>query len=158
MRREELPLVGEIQERILEIADLSEFNCYMNNLPPKQKKSQEHAVLGAEHSDNGREVCYRMEQDIKFKNVMVFAHEYEGRTAYSLGVSSRKFADGHKTDEWVNGYITAQFPRDSAPSNKEKIDISKSFFAAYETRDGKSGIKLVVQEWNTHFDEDSFGV
>lgn len=103
-------------------------------------------------------VCYRMEQDIKFKNAMVFAHEYDGRTSFSIGVSSRDFVDGHKTDEWVNGYITAQFPRDNAPSNKEKIDITKAFFGAYKTRDGKSGVKLVVQEWRPHYDEDSFGV
>ena len=143
----------------METADLSEFICYTKNLPPKRRKSQEHVVLGAEHNDNEREVCYRMEQEVKFKNAMVFAHEHEGRTAYSLGVSSKKYVNGQKTDEWVNGYITAQFPRDNAPGNKEKIDITNAFFAAYETRDGKSGVKLVVREWNPHYDEeDSFGV
>lgn len=145
----------------METADLSEFICYTKNLPPKRRKSQEHVVLGAEHSDIRKEVCYRMrrtDQDIKFKNIMVFAHDYEGRTSYSLGVSNKKYVNGQETDEWVNGYITAQFPRDNAPGNKEKVDITNAFFAAYETRDGKSGVKLVVREWNPHYEEDSFGV
>lgn len=85
-------------------------------------------------------------------NIMVFAHEYNGRTSYSIGVSGKKYVDGHQTDEYIRHYLNAQFPRDNAPGDKDKIDITKSFLAPYETKDGHTNIKLVVQEWNPHYD------
>lgn len=89
--------------------------------------------------------------NVSGKNVMVFAKDYGQRTGYSVGVSSRKYENGRKTDEHINAYIFADFAnRDKVPpKDKEKIDIKKAFLAAYETRDGKTGIKLIVTEWDT---------
>ena len=91
-----------------------------------------------------------MSMNLTGENIMVFAHEYNGRTSYSLGVSSKKYVNGQKTDEYIKAYMYVQFPRDNAPRDKDKIDITKAFFAAYEGRDGKTGFKLVVQEWKYH--------
>lgn len=98
-----------------------------------------------------------MNQELKFGDVMVFRHDYNGRATFSIGVSSKKFVDGHTTDERVTAFINVQFPRDNAPHDKERIDITRSFLGAYEGKD-KVGIKLIVMEWTPHIAEDSFGV
>lgn len=84
------------------------------------------------------------------ENIMVFAHEYNGRTSYSISVSGKKYVDGHQTDEYIKHYISAQFPRNNVPGDRAKVDITKAFLAPYEMRDGGTNIKLVVQEWNPH--------
>lgn len=91
-----------------------------------------------------------MGMNVTGEDIMVFAKEYNGRTSYSLGVSSRKYENGRKTDEWIKAYMYVQFPRDDAPRDREKIDIKKAFFSAYENRDGGTGFKLIVQEWCPH--------
>lgn len=112
--------------------------------------------MGVEHVDNLCEVCYKMKSDIKFENVMVFENDYDGRTYYSIGISSRDYVNGQVTDDWVTAYINVSFPRDNVPRNKDKIDITKAFFSAYKGKDGKGRFKLVVQEWNEHADEDEY--
>lgn len=93
---------------------------------------------------------------INTERVKVFAQDYNGKTSYSLGVSSKRYVDGQRTDDWVNGYLPIQFTQ-GAPSNGQTISIDKSFLSAYEGKDGKAGIKLVVQEWSGVESEDSFG-
>lgn len=87
---------------------------------------------------------------ITASGVKVFAHEFDGRTSYSLGVSSPKYVNGQKTNEYVNAYIYAQFPRDNAPRDKDRIDILSAFPAAYEGRDGKVNVKYIVTQWKWH--------
>ena len=86
------------------------------------------------------------------ENIMVFAHEFNGRMTYSIAVSGRKYVNGQKTDDFIKHYKNIQFPRDNAPNDQDRIDITKSFLAPYETKDGKTNDKLVVQEWNPHYD------
>lgn len=90
------------------------------------------------------------------EDVMVFQHEYNGRKYYSIGISSKKYVDGHTTDERVTAYLNVQFPKQNAPIDKQKINITKSFFAAYEGNDGKPGLKLVVQEWEPCEENNSY--
>ncbi len=112
--------------------------------------------MRVEHVDKISEVCYKMEQEVKFKNAMVFENEYDGKTYYSIGISNKKYENGQVTDEWVRAYMNVSFPRNNVPINKQRIDITRAFFSAYEGRkDGKGKFRLVVQEWNPHEDNES---
>lgn len=86
------------------------------------------------------------------EDIMVFAHDFNGRTSYSLGVRSKKLVNGQRTDDYIKAYMYAQFPRNNAPRDKTKIDINKAFVGAYENRDGDTGSKVIVQEWKYHKD------
>ena len=92
--------------------------------------------------------------DMKFiaNNVMVFAHEHNGRTSYSVCVSTAEQVNGQKTGEYARAYLYLQFPRGNAPKNGDKIDITDSFYKAYKTRDGGSGFVVMVKRngWKLH--------
>ena len=106
--------------------------------------------MGVEHVDRIREVCYKMKSDIKFENVTVYENDYEGKKYYSIAISSKKYENGQVTDDWVSAYLNVTFNRNNVPINKQRIDITKAFFSAYEGKDGKGKFKLIVQEWNPH--------
>ena len=117
-----------------------DYMCY-------SKKTTEHGALGVEHGDKKERCVTKMSMNVNGQKVMVFTKDYNGKTLYSVGISGRKYENGQKTNEWVSAYVNAQFPRDNVPLNKQKIDITKGFLTAFEGKDGKPGIKMVVQEW-----------
>lgn len=88
-----------------------------------------------------------MKNNVTFEGAKVFRKEYDGRASYSVGVSGKKFENGHQLDEYVTAYLNANFPRGNAPSDKAMINITRAFLTTYEDREGKAHIKLVVLEW-----------
>ena len=76
----------------------------------------------------------------------IYRHDNDGRVSYSRGISSRKFVDGEKTDDWVTDYETVQLPKGTDLPNKCRIDVTKAFEAVSEYK-GKKYRKLVVQEF-----------
>lgn len=76
-------------------------------------------------------------------DAMIFSKEYEGRTFYSLGVSTKN-QDG----SYTNGYLDVQFKKGVELENKTKIDIKDSWFKCYKTKDGKSKVYLFVNEFD----------
>lgn len=76
----------------------------------------------------------------------IFRHDGENYTSYSRGISSRKFVDGKKTDEWVTDYERVQFPKGTDLADKTDIEVTKAFEAVTEYKD-KRYRKLVIQEF-----------
>lgn len=76
----------------------------------------------------------------------IFRYDGDGYTNYSRGISSRKFVNGEKTDEWVTEYEKVQFPKGTDLPNKTDIEVTKAFEAVTEYKDKKYR-KLVVQEF-----------
>lgn len=94
-----------------------------------------------------------MKNNSQFEDAMIFKNEFNGRSAYSLGVSGKKYVGGQETGEYVNGYLNVQFSRCNEPEHRQKIDITRSFLTAYEGNDGKAKVKLVVLEWQPHTED-----
>lgn len=84
-----------------------------------------------------------MKNNVQFENVMVFKNEFDGRAAYSLGISGKKY----QSDDYITAYLNVQFNKCKEASHKQKIDIVKSFLAPYPGSDGKGKLKLVIQKW-----------
>lgn len=57
---------------------------------------------------------------------MVFRNDYNGKVFYSMGLSKKK-QDGN----YENGYITAQFKKDTQLNNRTKIKIKKAWLDFY---------------------------
>ena len=96
-----------------------------------------------------------MKSNVQFEDVMIFKKDFGNRSAYSLGVSGKKYVNGQTTDEKITAYLNVQFARGNAPEHKDRIDIIKSFLAPYPDKNGDVQIKLVVLEWQPYM-EDSF--
>lgn len=82
----------------------------------------------------------------------VYRFDGDGYTTYSRGISSRKYVDGKKTDDWVTDWERVQFPKGADIPNKCEVEITKAFEAVSEYK-GKNYRKLVVQEYEIVGDE-----
>lgn len=82
----------------------------------------------------------------------IYRFDGENYTTYSRGISSRKYVNGEKTDEWVTEFERVQFPKGTDLPNKCEIDVTKAFEAVTEYK-GKKYRKLVVQEFESVGDE-----
>ena len=96
-----------------------------------------------------------MKNKLQFEDVMIFKHDYNGRSAYSLGISSKKYdaVNRCQLDEWVSLYINIQFPKGNAPEDKQHIDIKDAWLTCYEDKNGVAQPKLIVNKWAPHGDK-----
>lgn len=85
--------------------------------------------------------------NITSNNTMIFARDFEGKTHYRAGLSSKK-QDG----TYENGYIDVRLPKDVSLVDKSKIDITKGFLSFYKNKDGKDVFYIVVQELRTEYE------
>lgn len=76
----------------------------------------------------------------------IFRYDGDGYTSYSRGISSKKYVDGEKTDEWVTIYENVVFPKGTDLPNKCTIDVTEGFEAVSEYK-GEKRRKLVVREF-----------
>lgn len=75
-------------------------------------------------------------------DTMIFRKEYEGRTFYSMGVSTK-----NQEGDYVKGYMDVQFKKGVDLDNQSKIDIKDSWFKVYKSKDGKSKVYLFINEF-----------
>jgi len=75
---------------------------------------------------------------------MVFAKDFNGRTAYSVGLS-KKNMEG----EWINGFIPVGFRKGVNLADRTKIVIEKGWLDFYLNKDGKTVPTLFILEFST---------
>lgn len=83
--------------------------------------------------------------NITSNNTMIFARDFEGKTHYRAGLSSKK-QDG----SYENGYIDVRLPKDVSLADKTKINITKGFLTFYKNKEKKDIFYIVVQEFTTN--------
>lgn len=75
----------------------------------------------------------------------IFRKDFDGRPAYSRGISSREYVNGQKGD-WITVYEPVQFPKDTYIEDGSVV-LVKGFEAVYKTKSGELKRKLVVKEF-----------
>ena len=76
----------------------------------------------------------------------IFRKDFDGHPAYSRAISSQEYKDGQK-GKWIRDYESVQFPFGTQLEDGCTVNITKAFEAVYETRNGETKRKLVVQEY-----------
>lgn len=71
------------------------------------------------------------------------------RPAYSRSIASKKYENGHQTDEWIREYENVQLPKGAELPDGAKIQVTKAFETVYQTKNGVKR-KLVIQEYKVN--------
>lgn len=79
-------------------------------------------------------------------DTMIFAKDFDGRKAYSMGISTKK-TDG----TYDKAYFPVQFKKDVVVENMTKIDIKNSWFSFYASKDDpkKKTVYLFIGEFES---------
>lgn len=85
--------------------------------------------------------------NITSTNTMIFAKEYNGKTYYRAGLSSKK-QDG----SYESAYIDVKLPKGVALNDKSKIDITKGFLSFYKNKENKDVFYIVIQELRSEYE------
>ena len=80
--------------------------------------------------------------NITSNNVIIFAKEFEGKTHYRAGLSTKK-QDG----SYDKAYIDVRLPKGDVLNSGSKINIKKGFLTFYKTKDEKTIWYVVIQEY-----------
>ena len=84
--------------------------------------------------------------DITGKNIIVFSKEYNGKTYYKAGMSTK-----NKDGAYEYAYIDLKVPKEVNLENKTKINITKGFLSFYNKKEENGVLKtnwyIVVQEY-----------
>ena len=82
--------------------------------------------------------------NITSNNTMIFAKQFEGKTHYRAGLSTKK-TDG----TYEKAYIDVRFPKGIELADRTKVNITKGFLTFYKNKEGKDIFYIVVQEYKT---------
>lgn len=77
-------------------------------------------------------------------DTMVFCKDFDGRKAYSIGISKKK-EDG----TYDKAYFPVQFKKDVVVENMTKIDIKNAWFSFYTTKGGEKKPYLFIGEFES---------
>jgi len=85
-------------------------------------------------------------------DAMVFAKDFDGRKAYSIGISKKK-----ENGEYEKAYFPVQFKKDVVVENMTKIDITNAWFSFFTAKDGTKKPYLFIGEFDGGQQVDSNG-